>query len=157
MKFFIDTANLDQIREAQELGVLDGVTTNPSLMAKEGITGKNNILKHYVDICNIVDGHVSAEVISTDFKSMVKEGEELAELHDQIVVKVPMIKALGIVYQPDWYFLAPGETKRFTMIFEALPKSCTSFTLAEIINQPGAFVVNGILRNNSDIYSARLD
>jgi len=92
MKFFIDTANLDQIREAQELGVLDGVTTNPSLMAKEGITGKNNILKHYVDICNIVDGDVSAEVISTDFKSMVKEGEELAELHDQIVVKVPMIK-----------------------------------------------------------------
>lgn len=92
MKFFIDTANLDQIREAQELGVLDGVTTNPSLMAKEGITGRNNILKHYVDICKIVDGDVSAEVIATDFKGMVKEGEELAELHDQIVVKVPMIK-----------------------------------------------------------------
>jgi len=92
MKFFIDTANLDQIREAQELGVLDGVTTNPSLMAKEGITGKNNILKHYVDICEIVEGDVSAEVISTTFKDMVKEGEELAELHDQIVVKVPMIK-----------------------------------------------------------------
>ncbi|MGB5172300.1 fructose-6-phosphate aldolase [Eudoraea sp.] len=92
MKFFIDTANLDQIKEAQELGVLDGVTTNPSLMAKEGITGRNNILKHYVDICNIVDGDVSAEVISTDFQGMIKEGEELAELHDQIVVKVPMIK-----------------------------------------------------------------
>ena len=92
MKFFIDTANLDQIREAQALGVLDGVTTNPSLMAKEGITGRNNILKHYVDICNIVDGDVSAEVISTDFEAMVKEGEELTELHDQIVVKVPMIK-----------------------------------------------------------------
>ena len=92
MKFFIDTANLDQIREAQALGVLDGVTTNPSLMAKEGITGRNNILKHYVDICNIVDGDVSAEVISTEFDAMVKEGEELAELHDQIVVKVPMIK-----------------------------------------------------------------
>ena len=92
MKFFIDTANLDQIREAQELGVLDGVTTNPSLMAKEGITGRNNILKHYVDICKIVDGDVSAEVIATDFKGMVKEGEELAELHEQIVVKVPMIK-----------------------------------------------------------------
>ncbi len=92
MKFFIDTANLDQIREAQDLGVLDGVTTNPSLMAKEGITGRNNILKHYVDICNIVDGDVSAEVIATDFKGMVKEGEELAELHPQIVVKVPMIK-----------------------------------------------------------------
>ena len=92
MKFFIDTANLDQIREAQELGVLDGVTTNPSLMAKEGITGRNNILKHYVDICNIVDGDVSAEVIATDFAGMIKEGEELADLHEQIVVKVPMIK-----------------------------------------------------------------
>lgn len=92
MKFFIDTANLDQIKEAQELGVLDGVTTNPSLMAKEGITGRNNILKHYVDICNIVEGDVSAEVIATEFKEMVKEGEELAELHEQIVVKVPMIK-----------------------------------------------------------------
>ncbi|WP_127137941.1 fructose-6-phosphate aldolase [Flagellimonas oceanensis] len=92
MKFFIDTANLDQIKEAQELGVLDGVTTNPSLMAKEGITGKDNILKHYVDICNIVDGDVSAEVVATEFDEMVKEGEELAELHEQIVVKVPMIK-----------------------------------------------------------------
>lgn len=92
MKFFIDTANLDQIREAQELGVLDGVTTNPSLMAKEGITGRNNILKHYVDICKIVDGDVSAEVIATEFQEMVKEGEELAELHGQIVVKVPMIR-----------------------------------------------------------------
>ncbi|MEL6305862.1 MAG: fructose-6-phosphate aldolase [Bacteroidota bacterium] len=92
MKFFIDTANLDQIKEAQQLGVLDGVTTNPSLMAKEGITGANNILKHYVDICTIVDGDVSAEVVSTDFDGMVKEGEELAELHEQIVVKVPMIK-----------------------------------------------------------------
>ncbi len=92
MKFFIDTANLDQIKEAQELGVLDGVTTNPSLMAKEGISGQDNILKHYVDICNIVDGDVSAEVISTDFAGMVKEGETLADLHPQIVVKVPMIK-----------------------------------------------------------------
>ncbi|MEM9142893.1 MAG: fructose-6-phosphate aldolase [Bacteroidota bacterium] len=92
MKFFIDTANLEQIREAQELGVLDGVTTNPSLMAKEGITGRDNILKHYVDICTIVDGDVSAEVIATEFDAMVKEGEELAELHEQIVVKVPMIK-----------------------------------------------------------------
>ncbi|TMU56774.1 fructose-6-phosphate aldolase [Flagellimonas algicola] len=92
MKFFIDTANLDQIAEAEQLGVLDGVTTNPSLMAKEGITGTENILKHYVDICNIVDGDVSAEVVATDFDNMVKEGEELAKLHDQIVVKVPMIK-----------------------------------------------------------------
>ena len=92
MKFFIDTANLDQIREAQSLGVLDGVTTNPSLMAKEGITGKNNILKHYVDICEIVDGDVSAEVVATDFDGIIKEGEELAELHSQIVVKVPLIR-----------------------------------------------------------------
>ena len=91
MKFFVDTANLDQIRDAQNLGVLDGVTTNPSLMAKEGITGRENILKHYVAICNIVDGDVSAEVISTDFKGMVKEGEALAKLHSQIVVKIPMI------------------------------------------------------------------
>ena len=92
MKFFIDTANLAQIKEAQDLGVLDGVTTNPSLMAKEGITGHDNIMKHYVAICNIVEGDVSAEVISTDFAGMVREGEALAELHPQIVVKLPMIK-----------------------------------------------------------------
>jgi transaldolase len=90
MKFFIDTANLAQIKEAQSLGVLDGVTTNPSLMAKEGIIGKNNILKHYVDICNLVHGEVSAEVNATDFEGMIKEGEELAELHSQIVVKLPL-------------------------------------------------------------------
>ncbi|MGB5377941.1 fructose-6-phosphate aldolase [Muriicola sp.] len=116
MKFFIDTANLDQIRDAQELGVLDGVTTNPSLMAKEGITGRNNILKHYVDICNIVDGDVSAEVIATDLKGMIKEGEELAELHDQIVVKVPMIrdgvKALK-------YFSDKGIRTNCTLVFSA--------------------------------------
>jgi len=92
MKFFLDTANLEQIREAQDLGVLDGVTTNPSLMAKEGIKGRENILQHYLDICDIVDGEVSAEVISTDFDGMVKEGNELAALHPQIVVKVPVIK-----------------------------------------------------------------
>jgi transaldolase len=84
------TANLAQIKEAQALGVLDGVTTNPSLMAKEGITGKNSILKHYVDICNLVD--VSAEVNALDYDGMIKEGEELADLHDQIVVKLPMTK-----------------------------------------------------------------
>jgi len=93
MKFFIDTANLEQIKEAHALGVLDGVTTNPSLMAKEGISGKDKVNKHYVDICNIVgEGDVSAEVISTDFEGMVKEGEELAALHENIVVKIPMIK-----------------------------------------------------------------
>lgn len=92
MKFFIDTANLDEIREAQDLGVLDGVTTNPSLMAKEGITGKENILKHYKDICDIVDDNVSAEVISTEFEAMVVEGKKLAAIDDKIVVKIPMIK-----------------------------------------------------------------
>jgi transaldolase len=92
MKFFIDTANLAQIKEAQMMGILDGVTTNPSLMAKEGITGKNNILKHYVAICNLVDGDVSAEVNALDYEGMIKEGEELAELHPQIVVKLPMTK-----------------------------------------------------------------
>ena len=92
MKFFIDTANLDQIKEANDLGVLDGVTTNPSLMAKEGISGEANIIQHYVDICKIVDGPVSAEVISTDFDGIVKEGEKLAALHPNIVVKVPMIR-----------------------------------------------------------------
>ena len=92
MKFFIDTANLDQIKEAQDLGILDGVTTNPSLMAKEGIIGADNILKHYVDICRAVEGDVSAEVISVDYEGIVREGEQLAELHPQIVVKIPMIK-----------------------------------------------------------------
>ena len=92
MKFFIDTANLDQIKEAQDLGVLDGVTTNPSLMAKEGITGVENILNHYVEICNSVEGDVSAEVIAVDFEGMIKEGEQLADLHPQIVVKIPMIR-----------------------------------------------------------------
>src|SRR4029077_12536946 len=92
MKFFIDTANLAQIQEAQDLGILDGVTTNPSLMAKEGIVGKNNILKRYVDICNMVNGDVSAEVISLDLEGMIREGEELADIHDQIVIKFPMTK-----------------------------------------------------------------
>ena len=91
MKFFIDTANLNDIREANDLGILDGVTTNPSLMAKEGITGKQRILQHYIDICTIVDGDVSAEVIATDFEGMIKEGEALAALHKNIVVKIPMI------------------------------------------------------------------
>ena len=99
MLFFIDTANLDQIKEAKDLGILDGVTTNPSLMAKEGITGKNNILKHYKNICKLVDNDVSAEVIALDFKNMIREGQELADLDENIVVKVPMtidgIKAIN--------------------------------------------------------------
>jgi len=92
MKFFIDTANLEQIQEAQDLGILDGVTTNPSLMAKEGITGEANVRAHYKAICDIVEGDVSAEVISTTYEEMIKEGEELAAIDDKIVVKVPMIK-----------------------------------------------------------------
>lgn len=116
MKFFIDTANLDQIREAQALGILDGVTTNPSLMAKEGITGRENIINHYVAICEIVDGDVSAEVIATDFEGIVKEGEELAALHPQIVVKVPMIKD-GI--KAIKYFSDKGIRTNCTLIFSA--------------------------------------
>lgn len=92
MLFFIDTANLDQIKEAKDLGILDGVTTNPSLMAKEGISGTDNVMKHYKTICDIVNGPVSAEVISTDFKGMVEEGKRLADIDENIVVKVPMIK-----------------------------------------------------------------
>jgi len=116
MKFFIDTANLAQIQEAEDLGILDGVTTNPSLMAKEGISGEANILKHYVDICNIVDGDVSAEVISTDFAGMIEEGEKLAALHENIVVKVPMIKE-GI--KAIKYFSDKGIRTNCTLIFSA--------------------------------------
>tara|TARA_R110002072_G_scaffold201753_3_gene359586 strand:+ start:2884 stop:3537 length:654 start_codon:yes stop_codon:yes gene_type:complete len=114
MKFFIDTANLDQIKEAQDLGVLDGVTTNPSLMAKEGITGAENIKNHYVNICELVDGDVSAEVIATDFDGMVKEGEALAALHPQIVVKIPMIKD-GIKALK--YFSDQGIKTNCTLVF----------------------------------------
>ena len=116
MKFFIDTANLAQIQEAQDLGVLDGVTTNPSLMAKEGITGKEAILKHYTNICTIVEGDVSAEVIATDFEGIVREGEELAALHPQIVVKVPMIKD-GI--KAIKYFTDKGIRTNCTLVFSA--------------------------------------
>jgi transaldolase len=116
MKFFIDTANLEQIKEAQDLGVLDGVTTNPSLMAKEGIKGQDKILKHYVDICQIVTGDVSAEVISTDYEGIIKEGEILAALHPQIVVKVPMIKE-GV--KAIKYFTGKGIRTNCTLIFSA--------------------------------------
>jgi len=114
MKFFIDTANLDDIAEAEALGVLDGVTTNPSLMAKEGITGAENILNHYKKICDIVAGDVSAEVIATDFDGMVKEGEDLANLHPQIVVKLPMI-ADGV--KACKYFSDKGIKTNVTLIF----------------------------------------
>ncbi len=116
MKFFIDTANLNDIQEAQSLGVLDGVTTNPSLMAKEGITGKDNIMRHYKAICDIVDGDVSAEVIATDLEGMIREGEELVEIDDKIVVKIPMtkegVKALK-------YFSNKGIKTNCTLIFSA--------------------------------------
>lgn len=116
MKFFIDTANLSQIREAQQLGVLDGVTTNPSLMAKEGISGEARVRQHYIDICNITTGDVSAEVISTDFEGMIKEGEALAALHPQIVVKVPMIKD-GI--KAIRHFTDKGIKTNCTLVFSA--------------------------------------
>ncbi len=116
MKFFIDTASLKEIKEAEALGILDGVTTNPSLMAKEGIKGQNNILKHYVDICNIVNGPVSAEVISTDFDGIIKEGEILAALHPNIVVKVPMIKE-GV--KAIKWFTDNGIKTNCTLVFSA--------------------------------------
>jgi len=117
MKFFIDTANLDQIREAKDLGVLDGVTTNPSLMAKEGISGTDRVMKHYVDICEIVkEGDVSAEVIATDYAGIIKEGENLAALHPNIVVKVPMIKD-GI--KAIRYFSDHGIKTNCTLVFSA--------------------------------------
>ena len=116
MQFFIDTANLDQIREAHALGVLDGVTTNPSLMAKEGISGEQNILNHYKAICDIVDDNVSAEVISTDYEGMIHEGERLAAIDDKIVVKVPMIKD-GI--KAIRYFTDKGIRTNCTLIFSA--------------------------------------
>ncbi len=116
MKFFIDTANLDQIREAQDLGILDGVTTNPSLMAKEGISGKEAINQHYKDICNISDGDVSAEVLSTTYEEMIKEGEELAALHERIVVKIPIIKD-GVKALK--YFSDKGIKTNCTLIFSA--------------------------------------
>ena len=116
MKFFIDTVNLNQIKEANDLGILDGVTTNPSLMAKEGITGKNNINKHYVAICKIVKGDVSAEVISTDFEGIIREGELLSALHKNIVVKVPMIQdGLKAIK----YFSKKGIKTNCTLVFSA--------------------------------------
>lgn len=116
MKFFIDTANLEQIKEAQDLGVLDGVTTNPSLMAKEGISGKEKVNQHYIDICNITDGDVSAEVISTNFDEMIVEGKALAALHPNIVVKVPMIKD-GI--KAIKWFTQNGIRTNCTLVFSA--------------------------------------
>ena len=116
MKFFIDTASLAQIKEAQDLGILDGVTTNPSLMAKEGISGTDRVMTHYVDICNIVEGDVSAEVIATDYEGMVREGEDLAALHPNIAIKLPMtrngVKAIK-------HFADKGLKTNCTLVFSA--------------------------------------
>lgn len=116
MQFFIDTANLAQIKEAQDLGILDGVTTNPSLMAKEGIAGEENVMNHYKAICNIVEDKVSAEVIATDYEGMIAEGERLAAISPKIVVKIPMIKD-GIKALK--YFSQKGIRTNCTLIFSA--------------------------------------
>ncbi|MFN4122709.1 MAG: fructose-6-phosphate aldolase [Flavobacteriales bacterium] len=146
MKFFIDTANLNQIKEAQELGVLDGVTTNPSLMAKEGISGNDRVMQHYVDICNIVEGDVSAEVIATDYENIIREGEMLASLHPQIVVKVPMIrdgvKALR-------YFSENGIRTNCTLVFSA--------GQALLAAKAGASYVSPFLGRLDDISMSGLD
>jgi len=153
MKFFIDTANLDQIKEAHDFGVLDGVTTNPSLMAKEGIKGQENILKHYVDICNVVTGDVSAEVISTDYKGIIEEGEKLAKLHKRIVVKVPMIKD-GV--KAINYFTEKGIRTNCTLVFspgQALLAAKAGATYVspflgrlDDINQDGILLIEQIVK-----------
>ena len=146
MKFFIDTANLEQIREAQSMGVLDGVTTNPSLMAKEGITGTNNILKHYIEICEIVDGDVSAEVIAVDFDGMVREGNTLSSLDSQIVVKIPMteegVKALK-------YFSDAGIKTNCTLVF--------SVGQALLAAKAGATYVSPFIGRLDDVSTDGLD
>ncbi len=146
MKFFIDTANLDEIREANNMGILDGVTTNPSLMAKEGITGEQNILQHYVDICEIVDGPISAEVISTDFEGIVKEGEYLATLHKNIVIKVPMIED-GI--KAIKHFTKKGISTNCTLIFSA--------GQALLAAKAGATYISPFLGRLDDISSNGMD
>jgi transaldolase len=153
MKFFIDTANLDQIKEAHDFGVLDGVTTNPSLMAKEGIKGQENILKHYVDICNVVSGDVSAEVISTDYNGIIEEGQRLAKLHKRIVVKVPMIKD-GV--KAINYFTEKGIRTNCTLVFspgQALLAAKAGATYVspflgrlDDINQDGILLIEQIVK-----------
>lgn len=146
MKFFIDTANLNEIKEANDLGILDGVTTNPSLMAKEGITGEDNIIQHYIDICNIVDGPVSAEVIATDFEGIVREGEYLASLHKNIVVKVPMIPE-GI--KAIKYFSSKGIKTNCTLVFSA--------GQALVAAKAGATYISPFLGRLDDISTNGLD
>lgn len=146
MKFFIDTANLAQIKEAHDLGVLDGVTTNPSLMAKEGITGQENIINHYKAICALVDDNVSAEVIATDYENIIKEGEALAALDDKIVVKVPMIKD-GI--KAIKYFTNKGIRTNCTLVFSA--------GQALLAAKAGASYVSPFIGRLDDISTSGLD
>jgi len=146
MKFFIDTANLDHIKEAENLGILDGVTTNPSLMAKEGITGKQNIIDHYIKICEIVNAPVSAEVIATDFEGMIKEGEELAALNKHIVVKIPMIRE-GI--KAIKYLTEKGIRTNCTLVFSA--------GQALLAAKAGATYVSPFLGRLDDIGSDGMD
>ncbi|HEX8547894.1 MAG TPA: transaldolase family protein, partial [Cytophagaceae bacterium] len=146
MKFFIDTANLNEIKEAHDLGVLDGVTTNPSLMAKEGIKGKDNVFKHYKAICDIVDGDVSAEVIAIDYKEIIREGEELVTIDDKIVVKVPMIKD-GIKALK--YFSDNGIRTNCTLVFNA--------GQAILAAKAGATYVSPFIGRLDDIGSDGLD
>ncbi|MBN1112715.1 MAG: fructose-6-phosphate aldolase [Bacteroidales bacterium] len=146
MKFFIDTANLAQIKEANELGVLDGVTTNPSLMAKEGIKGKENVLNHYLAICDLVDGDVSAEVLATDYEGMVKEGLELAKLHKQIVVKIPCTKD-GI--KAIKFFTDKGIRTNCTLVF--------SVGQALLVAKAGATYVSPFVGRLDDISTDGID
>ncbi len=146
MKFFIDTAKISEIQEANDLGILDGVTTNPSLMAKEGITGHQNIINHYLKICNIVDGPVSAEVIATDFQGMVSEGESLAKLHENIVVKIPMTKE-GI--KAIKYFHTKNIKTNCTLVF--------SSGQALLAAKAGATYLSPFLGRLDDISSSGID
>jgi transaldolase len=156
MRFFVDTASLESIKEAHDLGIIDGVTTNPSLMAKEGITGEQNILDHYVKICEITDGDVSAEVISTDFAGMVKEGEKLAELAPNIVVKVPMIKE-GI--KAISYFTRNGIRTNCTLVFSPgqaiLAAKAGATYLSPFIGRIDDISWNGmdLIKNIAEIYA----
>jgi transaldolase len=140
MRIFIDTASLEEIKQANDLGILDGVTTNPSLMAKEGITGRDNIIDHYKRICEVVDGDVSAEVISTDFDGMMKEGEELAKIHDNIIVKIPMIKE--------------GVKAIHHLSEQGIPVNCTlvfSAAQALLAAKAGAYLVSPFIGRIDDI------
>ncbi len=159
MKFFIDTASLDQIQEAKDLGILDGVTTNPSLMAKEGISGESNILNHYKKICEVISGDVSAEVISTDFKGMIEEGKKLADIAPNIVVKVPMIK--DGVKALSW-FRDNGIRTNCTLVFSAgqaiLAAKAGATYVSPFIGRIDDISWNGmeLIRDIAEIYAVQM-